>query len=237
LEPNARMTLQIQVNLAGSLRASGRFDKAAPLLAGAYQRLTAQYGDQDSDSITCRISLAANLLAAGDGLGADRELRSLLAILRGSHSLGAIHPTTLLCANNHVAVLRDIGKNAEALATARQTADRLHEVLGANNPYALAATMNLAVCLADAGELDQSRALDEQTVPTMSALLGEEHPDALRARGNLALTRIASGESAQSETLGRIMAELGRQIGRNHPSVLALQSGRRVHRVLDAQPF
>jgi tetratricopeptide (TPR) repeat protein len=236
-EANSRVGLQIQVNLAASLRATGRFDEARPLLAYAHERYLAQFYAQDPDVLICRLSVSNNLLAAGDAEAADRELRKLLADLRAARGLGQLHPLTLLAANSHVATLRTLRAHGEAVQTAHETASRLQEVLGDEHPYTLAALMNLAVCTAETGDLAQARAMDEQSVAALTRLLGTEHPDTLRARANLTLTRIEVGESGAREELPRIAAQLGQQIGRNHPSVIALQSGRRAHRLLDGQPI
>jgi hypothetical protein len=124
-----------------------------------------------------------------------------------------------------------------AVDGAQATVDLLRQVLGEVHPFTLAALTNLAVCTAEIGDLVEARVLDERTVEALTGLLGASHPDTLRARANLALTRIELGESGAREEQPQIATELGQQIGRNHPSVVALQSGRRAHRLLDGQPI
>jgi tetratricopeptide (TPR) repeat protein len=235
LEPNARVTLQIQVNLGVSLRAVGGFAEAEPLLQAALGRLEATYGAQDADTLACRVSLAGTRLEGGDAAGAVRELRAVSASWR--EGLGPEHPTTLVCASDLVAALRALPAPQEALALGRETAQLTERVLGPGHPYTLAASVNLAVCLADAGYPEESRALDARTVALMVAgLPGADHPDTLCARAHLALGRREAGEPGAREEFARIVEDLVRLLGPAHPGVAALQAGRRIHRLLDAQP-
>ncbi len=234
---NSRVGLQLQVNLAVSLRATGQYEEAGSLLGEANRRYGAQFGAQDTDALICRLSMANVRLSAGEAEAADQMVRMLLSELVEAPSFGAEHPFTLIAANNHVAVLRALRSLSEAADGARTTLGRLRQVLGEGHPYAMAAAMNLAVCTAELGDLPEARALDQRTVELLVDLLGAEHPDTLRARANLALTRIELGESGAREERSQIAAELSRQIGRDHPSVLTLQSGRRAHRLLDGQPI
>jgi hypothetical protein len=236
-ESSSRVGLQLQVNLAASLRATGRSEEARHLLEEANSRYEAQFGAQDPDALICRLSMANVLLSADEAEAADLLSRSLLVTLRGAQSFGEQHPLTLVAANNHVAVLRALHALPAAVDSAHTTVDLLRQVLGEDHPFTLAAAMNLAVCTAEIGELVEARALDVRTVEALADLVGVSHPDTLRARANLALTRIELGESGAREEQPQIAAELGQQIGRNHPSVVALQSGRRAHRLLDGQPI
>ena len=234
-EPNPRILAEIQVNLSASLRAVGRHSEVSPLLDAAYATMTAVYGERHVDTLACRLSRAANLLATGENMLADQEMRN--ALITYQDVLGPDHPNTLLCASNHVTVLRSNRAIKEALRTARATVARFGEVLGPDYPYTLAATMNLAVCLADSGELDEARTLDLTTTARLEALLGADHPDSLRAQANLALTRKQLGETGAAEQLTAIIDQLSRQIGQRHPTLVALRTGNRVHRVLDPQPI
>ncbi|HEU5427468.1 MAG TPA: FxSxx-COOH system tetratricopeptide repeat protein [Actinocrinis sp.] len=236
-EPSVRVILQIQVNLAASLRATGRFVEAGRLLKEAYERYRAQFDTRDPDLLTCWLAVANNHLAADDAQLADDQLRLLLDDLRKPGGLGSVHPLTLLATNSQVAVRRALHSLDEALALARETAAQMREVLGPDHPYTLGAMMNLAVCLAEVGDLAESRAVDEEAVAGLTARLGAEHPDTLRARANLGLTLIELGEPGAREEQQRIAARLGQVIGRTHPSVISLQSSRRAHRLLDGQPF
>jgi tetratricopeptide (TPR) repeat protein len=234
-EPHPRTVAEIEVNLAASLRAIGRFADATLHIESAYRKLKALYDIDHSDILACRLCRGANLLAAYEYDQADRELRDVLASYR--RLVGPDHPITLVASSNHVAVLRSLDNFDGALATARETAERLSADLGPDFPYTLAAQMNLATCLADVGKLDDSAALDEQNVGRLAKLLGPEHPDTLRAGANLALTRQTQRQPGATEQLERLIERLEALIGSEHPSVLALRNGSRNHRVLDPQPF
>lgn len=234
-ESSSRAGLRLQVNLAASLRATGRCEEARTLLAEAQERYQGRFEIEDADALTCRLSMSNVLLSLADPEAADRILRSALDELRQSRSFGREHPLTLVASNNHVAVLRALQQLPEALQTAHTTLALLRQALGESHPFTLAAATNLAVCTAETGDLAAARALDRLTVEALTGLLGAGHPDTLRARANLALTCIELGESGAREEQQQIIADLGRLIGRNHPTVVALQSGRRAHRVLDGQ--
>ncbi|HEY3870781.1 MAG TPA: FxSxx-COOH system tetratricopeptide repeat protein [Actinocrinis sp.] len=234
-EPNPRILAEIQVNLSASLRAVGRHAEVVPHLDAAYATMSAIYGESHVDTLACRLSRAANLLATGENMLADQEMRN--ALVTYEETLGADHPNTLLCASNHVTVLRSNKALGEALRTARNTVARLTQRLGPDYPYTLAATMNLAVCLADQGDTQESLALDRDTTRRMDALLGENHPDSLRAHANLALTRRQLDEPKADQEFASIVERLAGLIGIDHPSLIALRSGNRVHRVLDPQPI
>lgn len=234
-EPHPRTVAEIEVNLAASLRALGRFAEATTHIESAYSKLKALYDVDHADILTCRMCRAANLLAGGEYMQADREMRAVIASYR--RLVGPNHPITLVASSNHVAMLRSLDAREEALAQAHDTVDRLHEALGPQYPYTLAAEMNLAVCLADVGKLDEARKLDERTFDRLANLLGPDHPDALRASANLALTLVAQRREGATARLERIIDQLAALIGREHPSVEALRAGGRNHRVLDPQPF
>lgn len=233
---NPRALAALQVNLAASLRAAGRHPEAVPVIEEAYRELTGLLGEDHPETLICRVCHCAQLLASEEYERAHRQTQAVRAAYR--RVVGPEHPLTLVAASNHVAILRALpGQGAEALDTARETVDGLRAAVGPDHSYLLAATMNLAVCLADAGRLDEALALDMQTAPRMTALLGAGHPDTLRAEANLAITRDAAGERGARDDLERLTERLAEAIGREHPSVLALQRGNRAHRVLDPQPF
>lgn len=234
-EPHPRMYSQIEVNLAASLRASGRFAEAEPYLKTATTRLEELYGGDHADTLAARLCHAANLLAADDAANADREMTSILTVYR--RLFGAGHPLTLVGTSNHVAVLRSLGEIGRARESAEEAARLLGERLGPDYPYTLAARMNLAVCLADSGRLDDSRAVDQDNVDRLTRLLGPAHPDTLRAEANMLLTGADLGQAGAGSALDQVIARLGQWIGRDHPTLVALRKGTRVHRVLDPQAF
>lgn len=234
-EPHPRTVAEIEVNLAASLRAVGKVAEAAPHIDSAYAKLIDLYEKDQADVLICRLCRASNWLAADSYEKADQELRAVIASYRTL--VGPDNPLTLVAISNHVAVLRSMGVHDEALATARDAAQRLRSSLGPDLPYTLAAEMNVATCLADLGRFEQSKELDERNVRAAADLLGSNHPDALRATANLALTDIALDTKDASARLDQVTERLAGLIGRGHPSVLALRTGKRNHRVLDPQSF
>jgi len=234
-EPSPRAIALVQVNLAASLRAAGRFAEATPILAEAVTTLRELLGPDHAETLIGRLCVCANLHAAEQHEEADKELRPVILAYR--RLVGEDHPLTLVSNSNRVALLRSLGASEDALSTARDTVDRMRALLGESHPYTVAARMNLAACLADVGRLEEARALDEASVLHLGRLHGDEHPDSLRAVANLALTCEALGEPGGVSSLSRALGRLEELIGREHPSVIALRSGVRNHRVLDPQPF
>lgn len=230
-EPHPRTVAEIEVNLAASLRAVGRFAEAAPHVESAYSKLRTLYDADHADVLTCRMCRAANLMAGGEYVQADEEMRAVISSYR--RLVGPSHPITLVASSNRVAVLRSLGGRDEALALARGTVERMRFVLGPQYPYMLAAETNLSICLADVGKLDESRELDERTFDRLTDLLGPDHPDTLRAAANLALSLVEQRRAGATERLEQIIDRLATLVGREHPSVEALRVGDRDHRVID----
>jgi tetratricopeptide (TPR) repeat protein len=91
-----------------------RYSEAEPLLEQAYQMSTQQQGAEHLDTARDALALAELYRAQGKYEQAEPLLVRALAICE--QQLGPLHPHTLIVRGNYVALLRAMGRDAEAVA-------------------------------------------------------------------------------------------------------------------------
>ncbi|MEV6348792.1 FxSxx-COOH system tetratricopeptide repeat protein [Actinoplanes sp. NPDC051851] len=231
ISADARHTLNANVNLAISMRSSGRVEEAQRLFDHAYGHLSETFPTAP-DTLACRLSRAVTLLGVANQQ-AHEELRVVHASFHQRY--GPEHPHTLVAMNDLAMALLTGEEKEEAYDLTRQAALDFGRFLGIDHPYTLAAETNYGVCLAEQGRGQEALALLTDTAQRAAETLGESHPDTLTCHANIALiTERAVGSGNASAAIGDRLAQ---KAGSAHPTVAAIEARQLVKRVIDPLPF
>jgi tetratricopeptide (TPR) repeat protein len=226
-----------QVLLGMALRATGQPAAAERRFEIAVDLAMRLGSSASNEAPIARLAHAVNLLALGQSSEAVNEIRQIRAAFE--RRLGQSHPLTLISLIDLACALRTEDP-AEALRTAKQAVDGLLGALGASHPYTVAAKSVTGALLADADELVQAEVLESQVVDSLTKALGRNHADTLRSIANLLITREKLGipdPASVTAERDRVVVDLGRVIGPDHPHVRELSSGRRLMNMVNPQPF
>ena len=84
----------------------------------------------------------------------------------------------------------------------------------------------------------QAEQVEREALPLLRHRLGPGHPDTLVCEANLAVTLHMAGREDQARELrDRILAEMDRVLGENHPNGTLLREWDRNNRDLEPQPI
>ncbi|MEU4517375.1 FxSxx-COOH system tetratricopeptide repeat protein [Amycolatopsis sp. NPDC024027] len=219
LGEEAPYTVAIANNLAGSLRAVGKFQQARELDEDIHARFKRIFGDDHPYTLTSANNLATDLAE----LGEHRQARELDedTLARRKRTLGDDHPDTLTSANNLAADLGQLGEHRQASELAQDTLARRKRILGDDHPQTLSTANNLATDLRQLGEHRQARELHEDTLARRKRILGDDHPQTLSTANNLATDLGQLGEHRQARELHEdTLARRKRILGDDHPDTL-----------------
>jgi cellulose biosynthesis protein BcsQ/tetratricopeptide (TPR) repeat protein len=224
-----------KANLAVSLRSAGRSVEAAELLDEAVDALRASRGDSSPDCRAARLSRAVNRIALRQYNAARQEMQEIRA--EYERSLGAKHPHTVVCMTNLGVIARAFSEHSEAIELTREAVETLDDMLGPDHPFTLDSRTNLAICLAEGGDAASAEQTLDGTLPRVTRAYGPDHPVTLRCRANLGLaTKKVQGSDTDAEH-ARVLEQLARLLGKDHPTVRSLRNGDMVARTIDPHPF
>jgi tetratricopeptide (TPR) repeat protein len=148
-------------------------------------------GEQSLDTLSCRSSLAADLIALGKYAEAEEEAtRSLHGMIE---TMGPTHPFSQIPQMQISICLRSHGALEEARARAESALETLSARLADPHPWVLSARVNLASVLVRLGELDAAAALEQSAVSGFDDLNDPYHPGRSQAVDNLKDTTAPDG--------------------------------------------
>jgi len=197
-------TLRAATMLAWALGKAGRSDEAIELAEITTAHYTEKYQPHHPDALLCTMTLAAAISAKSmsrqdQGRKGHQAIRAAHLALAGLEArLGALHPSTLACANNTAIYERRAGHPTEARALLERAHEGLTRNLGRQHPNSCAASANLATCMAHAGQLDEAQSLERQALVDLTATIGADHPDTRAVAHNLAATLRALGRRREA---------------------------------------
>jgi tetratricopeptide (TPR) repeat protein len=237
-----------QVLLAGRthgllLRKSGLLTEAAEIIRDNQERVNKRFGEKHEFAVAATVSLA-NVLGE---LGELDEALALLddAIDKYESDFGQTHPLTLVAGVNKAIVHRARGELTEATALDERCFPALSETLGVSHPYAICAGVSLATDQAGVGDHEAALVLSEEmwllsresAGGPHEARDGAEHPYVLMRGINLSLDLRATGAIERADTLfEESITGLRRALGREHPTVFAIEGGNRPEGDIEAPP-
>ena len=228
-------TLNALALLGVALRCAGHPEAAEHHLIAARRGLATGFGEDSSDALACRLSLALNWLVTGRVEQAREGAEQVFFVY--NQRLGQKHPHTLICQLNMATALCLEEDFESAEQQARSAADGLRDRLGESHPHTLSAQMVLASVLAQLGNLDEARSLEELVVAERERVLGAGHPDTLRCQANLLLTQHDLGAGVASVKRQAVIDDLAVLIGHEHPDVNTALKGKRLLCLIDPPPF
>jgi MinD-like ATPase involved in chromosome partitioning or flagellar assembly/tetratricopeptide (TPR) repeat protein len=186
LDANSTDVMRADKSLGVTLRRLGRVPDASRCTDAALRLYLQAHGDRHPDSLSCVLSRAANLYAAGRPQEAAQEAERCLAGYLAVFDKD--HPFTHVCRTNLGIYLRadDPSRSLElSLAGLSGLKDRL---LG-SHPWVLAAAINYATSLLAVGEVGAAGELDQSNCNDCREFLGVDHPCTVAAEANLADSR------------------------------------------------
>ncbi len=218
----------------------GLYERAEPLLRGAYELYRRQRGAASAEALDGLASLAWLRSQQGELNEAETLLREVLAGRR--QRLGLDHQQTAQTMNDLSYVLQAQGQLDEAETLARDALATMRRAVGDDALDTLTTLGNLAAVLVAQGQLEEAAALQRERLETARRVLGPEHRDTVRAMSSTAALLGQLGRYNEATELSRAVYEANRHmLGVDHPETivaaanLALGLGT-LGRLADAEP-
>lgn len=264
LGPDHRTTLHSICNLARDLIGLGRYAEALRRLESVLPRYERIFDAHHAVILRANRTIVVALRRIGDYPGAERLAEQNFVAIRTK--LGGDHEHTLTAMMSYANALRCTGQLDRSLTLAEEAHDRYQRnYFGPHHPFTLACALNLAIVLRCVGRVDDARELSERTVDELRNVLSAEHPAVLCGQTGLSNDLLASGETAQARALsvatlelslrvrgpdhpytyacminaGQVeegTAALARQLGADHPEVVAALAGERLECDIEPSP-
>ncbi|MGW8380158.1 FxSxx-COOH system tetratricopeptide repeat protein [Streptomyces sp. ODS28] len=131
-------------------------------------------------------------------------------------------PRLLEAEQQHVNMLRRLGRYTDAVALGREVVEWLDSDPAARPVYRMRAQDSLAGSLLGIGRYEEAHELFEREAEEARATLGPTVPRTLFALSNLGVTQTLLGRYEQAlATFREVLDERGRQLGDQHPRTLA----------------
>ncbi|MEV8531044.1 FxSxx-COOH system tetratricopeptide repeat protein [Streptomyces sp. NPDC051211] len=183
---------ELSYHYGGALRMLGHFRRAEVLSKTIADRLTAERGDRDLETLRAISTYAAVLLNTAKFEQARTLLEHCFAGYR--ELLGEDDSMTLNAENNVAVVLRLLGRYPESYETDLDTLRRRERVLRVRHIATLSSGIGCAMGLRLMGRYREALARQEQGLKLNATVLGENHPQTLRAEHNLGMCLRRSGD-------------------------------------------
>lgn len=183
---------ELSYHYGGALRMLGHFKKAEALSRTRVERLTAERGERDLETLRALSSHGGVMLRIAKFEHARELFEQILDAYR--ELLGEDDSTTLNEQNNLAASLRLLGRYQEAYDLDLDTLRRRERVLKVRHIATLSSGIACAMNLRLMGRYREALTRQEQGLRLNSQVLGANHPQTLRAEHNLGLCLRRSGD-------------------------------------------
>ncbi|WP_327133545.1 FxSxx-COOH system tetratricopeptide repeat protein [Streptomyces sp. NBC_01343] len=214
---------ELSYHYGGALRMLGHFKRAETLARSVADRLLAERGDRDLETLRATSTYAGVLLSTAK----FDQARELLehAFARYRELLGEDDSTTLNAENNVAVALRLLGRYQEAYDTDLDTLRRRERVLRVRHIATLSSGIGCAMGLRLMGRYREALARQEQGLKLNSQVLGLNHPQTLRAEHNLGMCLRRSGDiPGAGARLRSVLERSTRVFGAEFPWTLMVAS-------------
>ncbi len=198
LGPNAKATLNAQVNLALSLQHIGKVEQSIELQSDALEGLRTAFGAEDIDTLSAQHNLASVLGATDPERSRELALDAYRTRLR---VLGADHPHTLYSLHSLLAATVIPEPYADAVAGYQDLIERRTRTLGPDHTTTLTSISNFVQRLTSLGRAEEALPMARHLVDRRSALYGPYHPSTLTARVRLISVLAALPEPPTAELM------------------------------------
>lgn len=211
------LVLETAADLAAVHLAMGRHDEAGRLTREVLAARRARHGEEHPLVAASLTALGELRWAQGDYTGAAEALERALAINRRTGAGAEVLAFTL---NDLGAVLRSLGRNAEAGAALREALALRQRALGPNHPGVATSMLNVAAVARDAGDYAAAESLFRASLAIRRRAFGDAHAEVAGSMIGLAYTLQARRRYAPAESLFRnALAMNVRLLGARHPEV------------------
>ncbi|MFG2295539.1 FxSxx-COOH system tetratricopeptide repeat protein [Streptomyces sp. NPDC048603] len=183
---------ELSYHYGGALRMLGHFRRAEVLSKAIADRLRAERGDRDLETLRAISTYAAVLLNTAKFEQARELLEHCFVSYR--ELLGEDDSMTLNAENNVAVVLRLLGRYQESYEADLDTLRRRERVLRVRHIATLSSGIGCAMGLRLMGRYREALARQEQGLKLNAAVLGTNHPQTLRAEHNLGQCLRRSGD-------------------------------------------
>ncbi|MFK0042917.1 FxSxx-COOH system tetratricopeptide repeat protein [Streptomyces sp. NPDC090741] len=214
---------ELSYHYGGALRMLGHFKRAETLAKSVADRLLAERGDRDLETLRATSTYAGVLLSTAK----FDQARELLehAFARYRELLGEDDSTTLNAENNVAVALRLLGRYQEAYDTDLDTLRRRERVLRVRHIATLSSGIGCAMGLRLMGRYREALGRQEQGLKLNSQVLGLNHPQTLRAEHNLGMCLRRSGDiPGAGARLRSVLERSTRVFGAEFPWTLMVAS-------------
>ncbi|MEU7555421.1 FxSxx-COOH system tetratricopeptide repeat protein [Streptomyces sp. NPDC044571] len=214
---------ELSYHYGGALRMLGHFKRAETLAKAVADRMLAERGDRDLETLRATSTYAGVLLSTAK----FDQARELLehAFARYRELLGEDDSITLNAENNVAVALRLLGRYQEAYDTDLDTLRRRERVLRVRHIATLSSGIGCAMGLRLMGRYREALARQEQGLKLNSQVLGANHPQTLRAEHNLGMCLRRSGDiPGAGARLRSVLERSTRVFGATFPWTLMVAS-------------
>jgi serine/threonine protein kinase/tetratricopeptide (TPR) repeat protein len=200
LEKGNSAVLGAMGSLATVESIQGNSEAALALFRKVYEGRRLTLGPEARATLSAQLNLGIALSRAHDHLSeADATLHDLLAVLERTGS--PENPSRMRALASLAQVLRQEGKNDEAIAMYRSAADVARRVMGPEHPDTLSVMNNFSDALRLCGQLKESEAIARQTLGVRERVLGPDHPFTTTTRMILGAALVGLGRPAEAEPI------------------------------------
>ncbi|QES48280.1 ATP-binding protein [Streptomyces venezuelae] len=214
---------ELSYHYGSALRMLGHFRRAEVLSKTIADRLTAERGDRDLETLRAISTYSAVLLNTARFEQARTLLEHCFAGYR--ELLGEDDSMTLNAENNVAVVLRLLGRYQESYEADLDTLRRRERVLRVRHIATLSSGIGCAMGLRLMGRYREALARQEQGLKLNATVLGENHPQTLRAEHNLGMCLRRSGDIAGAGARLRSVLERSTRVhGATFPWTLMVAS-------------
>ncbi|MET9700604.1 FxSxx-COOH system tetratricopeptide repeat protein [Streptomyces sp. NPDC006529] len=214
---------ELSYQYGGALRNLGLFRRAETLTKAVADRLVAERGERDLETLRATSAYGGVLLCIAKFEPARDLFEHCLATYR--ELLGEDDSTTLNAQNNLAATYRLLGRYQEAYELDLDTLRRRERVLRPHHISTLSSGIACAMGLRLMGRYREAQTRQEQGVKLNNQILGVNHPQTLRAEHNLGLCLRRSGDIPGAGTRLRTVWERATRVfGADYPWTLMVAS-------------
>jgi serine/threonine-protein kinase len=218
LGPLHPITLDLQQELALTLRMQNRIDEALSLYDQVVKGMEKSYGENSLSTLLAKINKATAFMYAGNFEQADSMTSSLLPAM--IEQAGSSHRFTVILRNIRAGALQNVGKLDEALSLYQEAIDIDKQSAEPDEHNQINFAHNMATIYFKQQRYDQVNAIYHRIHPQCQKTLGADQPLCVIVADAFAAVAIELGHIEQAKgLLAYSNPALIKIFGENHPRV------------------
>jgi len=210
--PNAPETLDLLMNLSGTLRDLNKFSDAVTMAKTAFEAETRILGPEDPKTVVAMQNLGALYLFTNQQAEAEPLLKKALEIQARRNGYDNID--TLNTSDSLAQLYIDQSRYAEASVVLAKGLDSYRRVFGPDHPFTSREMFGLGKVLQGKGDYAEAEKVFTEALAIDQRTRGKRHPDTLVAAERLGRTQVDAGKFDEGiflleNTLGDFRETLG----------------------------